>query len=257
MSTLSKAEEVLSYFELRANASVVSAARALKMKIPTVRYQLSRLIETGVITSKRAYVDINRLGYTSYFVFFSLASSSPTLRTKLLKKLMDVPEVVWLCEVGGEYHYGVSIAVGSPREVLAFIESLSDIAPKLIRDKLLSIRVSVTTFPKKYLSSKRSSKILLTQGANTVESIDQTSKSVLYFLSKPSFDTERMFAEKSGIVPSTFSRKARELEKVKVITGYQYIVDVSKLQRQVYRLLIVMPYRDSNLKQETMRRFLF
>ncbi len=249
MSNFTKADKVLAYFELRANASVVSAAKALKMQNPTVRYQLSRLIDTGVITSKRAYVDINRLGYTSYFIFFSLASSSATLRSRLLKKLIDIPQVVWLCEVGGEFHYGVSIAVRSPREVLAFIESLSNTAPNLIRDKLLSIRVSVTTFPKKYLSSGKLSKSLLSQGANTVETVDQTSKSVLYFISKPSFDTERMLAEKSGIVPSTFSRKARELEKLKIITGYQYIVDVSKLQRQVYRLLVITLSRDKNLRQ--------
>jgi len=249
MSTFTKADKILAYFELRANASVVSAAKALKMQIPTVRYQLSRLIDTGVITSKRAYVDINRLGYTSYFIFFSLASSSATLRSKLLKKLIDIPQVVWLCEVGGEFHYGVSIAVLSPREVLAFIESLSNTTPNLIRDKLLSIRVSVTTFPKKYLSAGKLYKSLLSQGANTVEPVDQTSKSVLYFISKPSFDTERMLAEKSGIVPSTFSRKVRELEKLKIITGYQYIVDVSKLQRQVYRLLVITMSRDENLRQ--------
>ena len=58
-----------------------------------------------------------------------------------------------------------------------------------------------------------------------------------------------MLAEKSGIVPSTFSRKTRELEKLKIITGYQYIVDVSKLQRQVYRLLVITLSRDENLRQ--------
>ena len=246
---ITKEEETLiKAIELRADEPITNIAKQVGQKVPTVRRRLSRLRELGVIGAKRAYVNLYPLGYVNYIVYFSISSEKGS--EKLIEFLKQESKITWLCEVGGDFQFGVSVAAKSPIAFSSFIDRLSKSC--VIYDKILSIRLSITTLPREYLGSKKIIKKNLFQGYTEVVKIDRTDEEIIELVAKQQDSSDRELSRALSIPLSTFHRRLKALETNKIVTGYQYLFEPKKINISSYRFLLETRSSGSRIRKELM-----
>jgi len=234
---ISKEERsIIAAIELQGRVPLTVIAKQLKQKIPTLRRRLESLRRQEILQAKRAYINLYPLGYINYILYFSLSAKIDS--SKLIQTLKEEPSVTWLCEVGGDFQYGVSIAAKDPFFVSDFIEKLDNAYPSLIYDKILSTRLSIRTWSRKYLSSKKINEISLFQGPYTICQIDRIDEEIIEVIAVQQDSSDRELSKLLSIPVTTFHRRIKNLEQKKIITGYQYLFSPDKLNISSYRFLL-------------------
>jgi len=235
-----KQAAVLSALEHQADVPLNEIASQLGYRESTVRYYLEQFIERKIVRRKRVYINPYLIGYSNFIFYFSVAAASNSSSKKLLSKMRQFRQIVWLSELGGNYHYGASLSLKHVSEAPEFFENFSKLFSASVIEKTFSIRLKVITFGKTYLSKKKAPRIWLEQGGKPEFEIDSLDSKILSSLSS-SYQSISSLAEQTEIPRSTFERRVRILRSKKIISGVQYIIDPGSFGFQTYRLLISSP----------------
>ena len=239
MRLTAKQQNVLGALEHHAELPISDIARGLRMRSHNVRYQLESLKVKGLVVAKTPFIDIYRLGYTDFTVFFTVSTDSKATRTKLLEYFLNNENVSWVAHLGGEYQYGVSVLA---RHVVKVHELLLEAAHKfgnIFAEKGISIRISFHAFGRKYLnqSTKLARKTLTFEVRSTVE-CDATDRRILAHIANEPFESLRALARDLDLAFATLNSRIKRLEKAGVIPGYIYRLRLSDLGALTYRILI-------------------
>ena len=230
--------DIISAAQLRRAAPVAKLRKLTGYRDHTIRYALQNCLESGVIR-RGVFVNLFRLGFTQYEIFFSLSSEQKDSREKLLRALIDSEQVSWVGDLGGEYHYAINICVRDVREVADFMEDLAARLGLIFVEKAVAARLSLSFFGNKYLSAKQNTRGTLAYATTRDRvSIDETDHQILAALIRLNCPSRRDVAREIGLPFSTVDFRIRRLEQSKVIEGYYYRLDPALLGVQSYLLLV-------------------
>lgn len=233
-----KESTILAAAELRADASMALLRKESGYREHTVRYALKRLTERKVITPV-PFINLHRLGLTIYTLFFSIGAEKKGTREGVLKSLMNSPDVLWVGEFGGEYHYGIGFCAKHISPLVEYLNKLSSKHSTFFFDKAIAIQISSTIFPRKYLSSKKFSvKPLTVTYTKEIVKIDETDARILSGLTTYSELSHRQLAMKLKIPLSTLELRVKKLRENQVIAGNVFIAEPGYFQMQAFKLLV-------------------
>ena len=152
---------------------------------------------------------------------------------------MASPEVLWVGEFGGEYHYGIGFCTKRFGHLVDYIKELSKKHPGIFFEKAISVQISSTIFPRKYLSSKKPPVSHLTVGCDQEPiEIDELDERVLSGLTTAGGMSHRQLALKLQVPLSTLEVRIKKLREKGVITGDIFLVEPSYFGRQSFKLLV-------------------
>ncbi|KUK16956.1 winged helix-turn-helix transcriptional regulator [Thermococcus sp. 101 C5] len=108
---------------LRKNSriSLTRIAKELGITVPAVKYRIQKLEQNGIIQKYSITINYEKLGYG--IIAFVGINIDPTKRHQIMKKILELDEIIELFEVTGEYDIMVKIAtkdIHSLREFLTF-----------------------------------------------------------------------------------------------------------------------------------------
>jgi Lrp/AsnC family transcriptional regulator for asnA, asnC and gidA len=108
---------------LRKNSriSLTKIAKELGITVPAVKYRIQKLEQNGIIQKYSITINYEKLGYG--IIAFVGINIDPTKRHQIMKKILELDEIIELFEVTGEYDIMVKIAtkdIHSLREFLTF-----------------------------------------------------------------------------------------------------------------------------------------
>lgn len=239
MTTLdTKSGAVLVALEHDADRPICDVAKRIGAREHTVRYVLDRLKSRGIIVGRAPFINLYRLGYTDYTLFFSLASRREKPRDRMVEELLKTTSVSWVGKVGGEFQYGAAVCARSIGEAMEVFHALSDRVGCAFLDKALSLRVTFTAYGRKYLAPKVKISPLAARTAGHAAAIDDVDHRILSALSRNPELSWRDLSAGIGVPLSTVLRRAKQLEAEGVIQGYIYRLSSAALGMQQYRLLI-------------------
>lgn len=238
--TLSDNEmNILAFAELQAGLPLTEISKQIGLKEPTVRRTIQRLTEQGVIANKRTYVNTYLLGYTNFVIYFSLTPEAQPNRQKIVDEILTAPMIGWFAEIGGRFQYAASVTCRHVNQVMEFISEMSGRFDNPFADKTVSVRSAVYTYPRAYLAAKAASVPPLAWGGTDIGlELDETDKKIIHSLAISDVISNRDHARQLDIPPSTFERRVQKLEELKVIDGYIYKLDMSKVGIQQMRILL-------------------
>jgi DNA-binding Lrp family transcriptional regulator len=254
-----KERAVYRAMELAPLRSAKSVAEQLGYREHTVYHALLRLKEKSLFRPQPV-LNMYMFGYMDFTFFFSLsAGKSLTERKVFISALSASSAVSWLGELGGRYHYGVSILA---RHVLGAKEVLDTAAQRskaLIVSRELSIRTGTNFFGRKYIFSSgiRESTMPPPIRYDSVASsfkLDEIYKVILRCLYTHSCPSDRSLATMTGIPAPTISRRRQRLEGNKVIAGYRNQVSAHQLGVNRYKIVLSCKGLDATLVKQ-LRRF--
>lgn len=238
MKLTDKEATILAAAELRSQAPISLICKESGYREHVVRHALRRLHERHVITPV-PLINLHRIGFTVYNIFFSAVAQGKTARQSIVRSLVTAPEVMWVGEFGGEYQYGLAFCSRRPANVIEFLHKLSRQHKDMFHEKAVSLTISSTLFPRKYLTSKKMSvhPITIAYDGNPVE-IDALDSRILGTMSSYGDLSHRQLAQKLQMPLSTLELRIGKLREKKVIVNDIYVLSPALFDRQSYKLLI-------------------
>ncbi len=233
-----KEATILAAAELRAQAPIGLLVKESGYREHVVRHALRRLQERQVITPLPV-VNLHQIGYSVYNIFFSTAAEGKAARQAIVKSFVSAPEVMWVGEFGGEYHYGVAFCAKRPAHVIEFLHSISKKHRDVFLEKAVSLTIASTLYPRKYLTQRKLSvePVTIKFTSDPVE-VDELDMRILGAVSSHGDLSHRQLAQKLRMPLSTLELRVRKLRERRVIIGDIFVVSPSKFDKQSYKLLV-------------------
>jgi len=250
MKLTDKEATILAAAELRAQAPIEILRKESGYREHIVRHALRRLREREVIRPLPV-INLHQIGFSVYNVFFSSAALGKAARQALVKSFVSAPEVMWVGEFGGEFHYGVAFCARRPAHVIDFLHGISRKHKDVFLEKAVSLTISSTLYPRRYLTSKKLSvEPIYIRYTNDPVEVDELDMRILGALSTFGDLSHRQLASKVRTPLSTLELRIKKLREKKVIVGDIYVVSPSKFERQSYKLLIYTKGIDPELSKK-------
>ncbi len=242
--------DLISVIHLNADMPLARLAREVGKPEHVVRYNLRRLLEEGVICF-HPFIDVGRLGFSQYTLFFSLSHERHQDSDRLLRYLVESEQTTWVGRMAGEFHYGVSICARSLMELNIFLDDLSACFGTVFFEKSLSILMSFTHFRMKYLSKRRGPREYLTFGTSTEQiSIDELDHQLLSAYALQGSPAITHLSRVLGASNSTVDYRYKRLRNAEVIKGALYFADSRRLGVSMYLLLVYLKAVTPELKEK-------
>lgn len=233
--------------QFAARESITTLAKRIGVHTHIAQRALRKLRERGILTPY-VVVDVSKLGFVDYAVFFSVSPDSARMHRKLIQFLKQSSQVPWIAEFTGEYHYACSIICRHISEVDDFLLSLGRNVGVEMTNRMVSTRTSWTIFPQRYLSPELASSGVCygVQSDKDVVKCDELDIRLLRLLSGTKGPSDAECARMLGEPATTIRYRRSLLEEKGVIVSYAFSIDVASIERHpcIFLLQMKTPSRD-------------
>jgi DNA-binding Lrp family transcriptional regulator len=221
------------YLEMRGRASAAEMSKALKVRIHTVHYTLSRLLNEGILR-RRVVINHYRLGLTRLAVYLSLPAMSDAAYTAFIKKLCASERVGLVLELGGAFHLAVSLIGTDVAQLREHMDWLVECAGVSWLAKSVTTPIQHTIYGTKVLGSGKVRLPPFGYQADVAQvRIDQLDHQILCALMSESPLSMRDIARDLSVPPSTVEYRIKKLEENGIIAGYTFLIEQSDLLHYV------------------------
>jgi DNA-binding Lrp family transcriptional regulator len=236
--------------QFAARESISTLAKRIGVKSHVAQRALRGLLDRGVL-KPYLVVDVSKLGFTDYAVFFSVSPGSAKMHRKLVQYLMQSVQVPWLAEFSGEYHYAFSLICRHISEVDDFLLSLGRSVGIEMTSRTVSVRTSWMYFSQKYLLPEFTCSVTgyEIQSRGQLIKYDDLDIRLLRLLSDPAAPSDAACGRALGEAPTTIRYRRDLLEQKGVIVSYALSLDVASINRFPCIFLLQVKTPSSDLRR--------
>ncbi|MDE1870478.1 MAG: AsnC family transcriptional regulator [Candidatus Micrarchaeota archaeon] len=242
---------LLYLLDLDGRMSYSKIAKQLRTSKQVVKYRVERLEHEGYIKGYHTIIDLYKLGYIPFRVYFKLRNLYPKRKKEIVSYLKSQKNVWAVSLAAGRWDLAIAIAVKDIHEFyLIWEEILRNYLPN-ISDYQTSIYAPIYHFSRSYLiESEDTSKIRMLGGRGMAE-VDEKDLKILVELSKNARASLLDISEKVGITPEAISHRIAQLAEKEVIQGYRALIDTAKMGYEFYEAQIrLSSYKDVKIMLE-------
>ena len=204
----------------------------------TIRYSLKGMEERGLL-SVMPLLNVNCIGLSHYYFFFSLSTVKRITHAALIDYLVRSEHVSFLCELGGDYQYELTICARGLQEVENFLSEIAQKFGSIFIGKSLGSRMRLIHYRYKYLLESKGGPDVLSWGiTDKQEKLDELDHRILCLMSNNKIVSSTELSRHLRIPYSTAEYRIRRLEERGIIVGYILFVDVEQMGYQYYLVII-------------------
>ena len=234
--------KILSSVIMQADATESDIARILKIRESTVRTAIRMFLDKGILVRRSIFVDPIILGLSHYIIPLSLPLNAAKKKKQLIKALAEAEETAAVYELGGEFQIEARVYVRNVLHLEEYLERIASQFPEHLHiGSLLSI-VHHEYSGVWHADAAPKARPLFNYGASVsprkICTIDEQDHVILAALANLYYLSIRQVARALSIPPSTLSYRISHLEKIGVIKGHYYIVDVKVFRESPYFLQV-------------------
>lgn len=245
-----KDKKILAHAEMAANLSISELGVRSGFKDHSVRYSLDRWKDLGLITH-RSYVNLFKLGYGYYEIYFSLSAEGQKFEEEIVQSLIKAEQITWLAQIGGDYQYGLTFCAKSIYEASDYLDSFAKPYGKIFYERSFATRLSFSFFGNKYLAKNRSKNIEFTLSPSKEHiKIDNIDHCILKELTLNGDISKKKLAQELNLPLSTLELRRKKLEENGVLAGDYYYLKPAALTGLAFVILVSTRGISSELRDE-------
>lgn len=225
-------------FELSENCRQPDSmiAKKLNTSKQVIRYRINRLENERVINAYNALIDFRVLGYNSVRVYFKLRNSSPEIESKLFEEIKKNNLFLWTVNLEGDVDVAFYVWIKELDRFYEKWESFIEKYRQYIHSQELYLSVEMIHYPMKILQIPEFVEVK-SIGANKKRiEINGIDLKILKILSRKANESLVNMGQEVGISAKLVSYRIKQLEKKKIILGYNAILDEKKLGYGMYKV---------------------
>ncbi|MFH1650021.1 MAG: Lrp/AsnC family transcriptional regulator [Candidatus Woesearchaeota archaeon] len=212
-------------------------ARRLGTSKGTVLYRINRLKQEGVILGFYPVLDMGRIGYLLFRVFFRLKGINRQSESELIAYLKEKPEMMWVISVDGKYDLGLACITMTVHEMDDIWGAFMKRFGNYVEDVRFAIQTKVEQYDRVYLydgaKNENSAAFYSCSGTETVSELDSA---ILRTLSRDARIPTTEVARNVGADVKTVMARIKKLEQKNIITGYKTNFDLGVLGYAYFKI---------------------
>ncbi len=211
-------------------------AKHLRRSKQFTLFRQRRLEKAGVLTHYTAIIDMAKLGYFSFRLYFKFQNMTHKEYEALVEYLKKRPHVWTITRLHGKWDLAIFLGTKT-------MEGVHDVWDDLLaRYKLqmagynLTLYAPIYNFNRTFMLEKEGEAQVRTYGVGPVEKVDDTDWRIIQMYAPDVRQPLVQLAAKLKLSPATVRKRIQNLEKRKIIAGYKIGLDIEKLGYQSYRM---------------------
>lgn len=237
-----KDRKILYELDKNSRQSYSQLAKKVGLSQESIRYRVNRLIQNKVIFKFFTKIDVSKLGLTFYKVLIKFHNINEQKKEEIINYLVKQPIVNWAVATDGPYDISFVILVKNLLKSKQFLSNFYQIYGKYITKKEFSVNLIGEYLTRDYLINKE--RIIKEEKSYTSESekieIDKTNLKIISFLTENSRTSAVDIAAELKISSDSVLQRIKKLEKEKIITGYNLVLNQEVLNQIQYKVFIYL-----------------
>ncbi len=233
---------ILYELDKQSNLPLSILAKKLRKSKPFVLYRMKRLEQEGIITGYNAIVDMTKLGYFSFRVYFDFRQTTEEEGKKFVQFVKNRYAQVWaITSMHGKWDYALFLGVKAIPEFHHIWDGIMQHFKGKIKRYNVAVYAPVYNFNRLFFvgdkekSSKEERKMRI-YGEGTPVKFDELDWRIIQEYAPDVRKPALEIGKKLGVTADTVRNRIRKLEQKKVICGYKIGLDLAKLGHVSYRV---------------------
>lgn len=236
---LGKLEKEILY-ELDSNSfqTLAEIGKKIKKSPQYVEYWIKKFTEERMIKYYIALIDYAKLGYTYYYVYYSLRGMSPEVEGKFVEYVTDQDNVGTVFKFHGAWDMVIGIFARDALELNETVSKINEKYGEYIWDYTIETNVGERRLGRRHLfrEGESDSYVLISGGRDEGIKIDEDDMKILSAIKENARAPTIELGKTTGLSPDVVRYRLKKL-KDKIIVGASYMPDKNYPYR-FYRVLI-------------------
>jgi Lrp/AsnC family transcriptional regulator for asnA, asnC and gidA len=197
-------------------------ARKMAVSPQVANYRLSKLFETGAIKKAGTIVNLSKIGYAQYKVFFRFKGINENLKKEIFNYIGKHKKTYWVSRVGGEFDLFCAFVVRTFKDFDKFLDEISHRFPNSIMNYVAFYGLDHEFYGHKHWNKKDI--LIKCPIATKVYKPDELDFKILRALKDNCRLSSFNIGTKIGVSYKTVQNRVKKLEKEGVISGYRIFI---------------------------------
>ncbi len=244
-----KDRRLLYWLDQNSRASNKELGKKVSLTEQAIGYKIKRLQEKGIIKKFVTFINTLSLGCSHYKVFVKLHNITEEIENKLIKFLVNNPNIRWVVTTSGRYDLSFSVLAKTPLDFTQIYQKIEKEFGEYIIEKDIFINVSSPGFTRDYLIGGKQSKKLEYKTTENQE-IDEIDKSVLRSISQNAKKNIVDIAKEINSSVDVVKYRLKKLREKNIISGFTIQLDLEKLGYEYYSIFFNMHNLNEEIKNK-------
>jgi len=226
-------------YELDKNSAIglPELAKKLKKSKQFILYRMKKLEEAGIITGYNAIIDMSKLGFFTFRVYFKFQKTTEEEGKKFVDYVRNSLKQVWtITSMHGKWDYALFLGVKAISEFHTIWNGIMlNYKPK-IKTYNVAVYAPVYNFNRTFFIDTPKESIVRVYGAGEKEDVDDLDWRIIETYSNNVRQSSLEIAKKLSVSADTVRARIKKLEQRKIITGHKIGLNLDPLGFVSYRV---------------------
>jgi len=228
---------------------ITALAKKIAVSPQVAAYRLNRLFEQGVLQKTAAVINLSKLGYEQYRIFFRFKNVSEAKKDEVFNYLAKHKNIYWVAKIGGQYDLLCVVFVKTFQDYDEFLSNLHQTFPKVLQDYHAFYGVHHEYYSHKHWSKKNRTLVCgLSKVSQKMYELDKLDRNILKVLAEDCRISSFNLGNKLGVTYKTIQNRTKKLEKQGIIEGYRIIIE----DKEHPPFIVLFSYDNFDKKKETL-----
>ncbi len=229
--------KILKELDSNCRQSDAQIGKKVGMSQQVVTYRIGRLVKSGVIRQFTTVVDITKLGYSIYKIYFKLQKITKEKEERMIQFLVKSKNVVWVCSFDGTWDLHAIFLAKTVRELDSLLNDFSGRFGVNILYKTVLLLVDSLHFIR---DSKGGMRILNFSGNEKNIGLDDSDRKILSVLATNARLPFVEISKKTGLGLDAVRYRIKKLVESGAIIGFRVWVDQNLVGNNYFKILICL-----------------
>lgn len=220
-------------------------AKKVALSKPAIEYRIKRLQKNDIIFKYYTAINITKLGYSQYKIYFKFQNTSPQDEKKITDYWTKDNNTAWAGQIRGRWDLAVSILAKSNFEFGTTLSTFMNKFSKFILEKDVLLTEYSPIYQREYLEKTKQKEF--TYGVpEQIYKLDETDTKILQVLSNNARIPIIDLAEKTELTRDIINYRLKKLTNEGIINQYRCYLNLQNLNINHYKIIL----RTKNFNQE-------
>ncbi len=233
-----KSRQLLGLLDQEARAPLTHLAKKLRLSKQAVHHRIRVLKEKNILKQTFAVINLARLGYTQYKIYFNTKPLTAEDEEAFFAKLHDLPGLTWAAACRGRWDYALTFFAQNTSDFHAAYQDFLARGDHLITEKELQTVQSSTMYSRGYLSPHKKKFFYLQNTTTVLVNLDDKDRLLLKSFSEEARRPVQEHAAAAGLSRTATAARIKRLEREGVLLGHRAFFDLKAVQRTNYKICL-------------------
>jgi len=240
-----KDKKILTLLDENSRYSNSQIAKRVGLSKPAVEYRLKRFEKNNIIFQYYTVIDITKLGFSQYKIYFKFQNTSIEDEQKITEYWNNDKNSVWVGQIRGRWDLAVSILAKSNFEFGQILDKFMNKFLRFILEKDVLLTEYSPIYAREYLSETKPREFIYGKPAKAYE-LDEEEIKILKILATDARINIVDLARKTNLTRDIVNYRLKKLAKDNIIVQYRCYLNLQNLNIHHYKLI----FRTKNLDKE-------